>query len=266
MKSRLVPWMVLLTFVSSCPVMAAASGADKELEACIRNNAPESTAIQQIHLKTVDQMFEEKVLDATVYWKQLPDGNSNLLAVFEEPEDISGSRLLFLEKKPNKEIYLYMPALLKIRRITSSRLSSSMYGMDFSYEDFQWLYNMLATATSEQRADVSLDGEPVYVLAVVPDDASGSKYEEVVSYFEKKSCVIRKVEFYEEGGKLRKVLSADPGAVKQINGMLIPHVFQMRDLKKKTETGLTVNSVRLDPVIPDSIFDPAQLKDTHGIE
>ncbi|MFC1773941.1 outer membrane lipoprotein-sorting protein [Pseudomonadota bacterium] len=266
MKLRLAPWMVLLTLVSSCPVIAAASGVDKEIEDCIRKNAPQSTAIQHIRLSSMDDMFEEKILDATVYWKQLPDGNSDLLAVFEEPSDISGSRLLFLEKKPDKEIYLYMPAFFKVRRITSSRIASSMYGMDFSYEDFQWLYNMLATATSEQRPDAILDGEPVYVLAVVPVDASGSKYEEVVSYFEKKSCVIRKVEFYEDGRKLRKILSAAPGAVKQVSGMLIPHVFQMKDLKKKSETELVITSVRLDPVIPDSIFDPAQLKEPHGIE
>ena len=83
------------------------------------------------------------------------------------------------------------------------------------------------------------------MLAVVPDDASGSKYEEVVSYFEKKSCVIRKVEFYEKGKVLRKILSADPDAVKQINGMLIPHVFLMRDLKKNSETELTVTECKL---------------------
>jgi hypothetical protein len=266
MKLSLVPGVLIITLWSVFPFVTEASNIDPELEACIRKNAPQSTAIQNIRLSSMDDMFEEKVLEATVYWKQLPDGNSDLLAVFDEPSDISGSRLLFLEKKPDKEIYLYMPALLKVRRITSSRVSSSMYGMDFSYEDFQWLYNMLATATSEQRPDVILDGEPVYVLAVVPVEASGSKYEEVVSYFEKKSCVIRKVEFYEGDRKLRKILSAAPGGVKQVNGMFIPHVFQMKDLKKKSETDLVITSVRLDTVIPDSIFDPAQLKKPHGIE
>lgn len=266
MKLSLVPGMLVIMLVSIFPFVTVASNIDAEVEACIRKNAPESTAIQQIRLRTVNQMFEEKIIDATVYWKRLPDGNSDLLTVFEEPEDISGSRLLFLEKKPDKEIYLYMPALFKVRRISSKRISSSMYGMNFSYEDFQWLYNMLETATSEQRPDALLDGEPVYVLAVVPEDSASSKYEEVVSYFEKESCVIRRVEFYEKGRKLRKILSADSDAVKRVNGVLIPHAFQMSDLKKKGETDLTVISVRVDPVIPDSVFDPAELKNPSGIE
>jgi hypothetical protein len=266
MKVRMAPWAVLLVLMSTHPQESAASGIDPEVESCIRKNAPEATAIQDIRLRSQGPMFEEKILTAKVYWKHLPDGNSDLLAVFDEPEDISGSRLLFLEKKPENEIYLYMPALFKVRRITSGRISSSMYGMDFSYEDFQWLYNMLSTARSEQRPDVVVDGEPMYVLAVVPVEASGSKYQEVVSYFDKKSCVIRKVEFYGEDQKLSKVLTADPAAVKPVSGLLIPHAFRMRDLKKDSETELAVTRVDIDPAIPDAVFDPAQLKESRGIE
>ena len=265
-KSRMASWGVLFALLSFHPGKGIAAGIDPEVEACIRRNAPQATAIQDIRLRSQGPMFEEKILTAKVYWKHLADGNSDLLAVFDEPEDISGSRLLFLEKKPENEIYLYMPALFKVRRITSGRISSSMYGMDFSYEDFQWLYNMLSTAHSEQRADVAVDGEPMYVLAVVPAQASGSKYEEVLSYFDKKSCVIRKVEFYGDERKLRKVLSADPAAVKRVSGILVPHVFRMRDLKKNSETELTVTRVDIDPPIPDTVFDPAHLKESRGIE
>lgn len=265
-KLSMTPGMVALTLLSICLISTAASGIDTEVEACIRKNAPESTAIQHIRLRSEGPMLEERILHATVYWKHYPDGNSDLLAVFEEPEEISGSRLLFLEKKPNKEIYLYMPGPFKVRRITSSRISSSMYGMDFSYEDFQWLYSMLATTVPEQRPDVLLGGEPIYVLAVGPATASGSKYEEVVFYFEKKSCVIRKVEFYEGGQELRKVLSADPKAVKRVNGIFVPHTFRMQDLKKDSETELVVTEVQVDPPIPDSFFDPMQLKEAHGIK
>jgi hypothetical protein len=211
-------------------------------------------------------MFEEKVLAAKVYTKHHPDGNSDVLAVFDEPEDISGSRILFLEKKPENEIYLYMPALFKVRRITSGRISSSMYGMDFSYEDFQWLYNMLSTARSEQRADAVLDGEPVYVLAIIPAEASASMYEEVVSYFDMKTCVIRKVEFYQKDRKLRKELLVDPHAVKRVGGILVPHLFRMRDLKRNSETELKVTRVEIDPPITDTLFDPLHLKESRGLE
>ena len=266
MNPRMPPWVALLALMLTHSGKSAAAGIDPAVESCIRKNAPQATTIQDIRLTSQGPMFEEKVLTARVYWKQLADGNSNLLAVFDEPEDISGSRLLFLEKKPENEIYLYMPALLKVRRITSGRISSSMYGMDFSYEDFQWLYNMLSTASSQQRPEGVLDGQPVYVLAVVPLETSGSRYEEVVSYFDKKSCVIRKVEFYGSDRKLTKVLTADPAAVKRVDGILVPHIFRMQDLKKDSETDLAVTRVDIDPPISDTVFDPAQLKESKGVD
>jgi hypothetical protein len=138
--------------------------------------------------------------------------------------------------------------------------------MDFSYEDFQWLYNMLSTAVAEQRPDAVINDEPMYVIAIVPGDVKGSLYESILAYFDKNSCVMRKVEFYEAGNKLRKDLLTDTAEIKKVNGILVPHKFIMRDLKEESETELTVVKVQVDPALNDSLFDPAQLKDSRGSE
>ncbi len=266
MKPIITIRIMVLVFLFAPAINALASNIDPEIEACIRKNAPKSTTFQHIKLKSEGQYFEEEeTLSTKVYWKHNPSGTSNLLAVFDEPDDILGSRLLFLEKESGNEIYLYMPALFKVRRITSGRISSSMYGSDFSYEDFQWMYNMLSTAVSEQREDAVINGESMYVFAVIPSEGEKSLYEKIFSYFDKKTCVIRKVEFYEQGNKLRKVLLTDVSAIKAVNGILIPHKLLMRDIKNETETELTVVKVKVDPPIKDALFDPAQLKD-HYIE
>lgn len=267
MIPKAVSRYVLLSLVCLCPLHSSvATALDPEIEACIRKNAPDSSTIQHIRLRSQGRMFEEKILTAKTYWKRVPAGTSNLLAVFEDPEEIRGSRLLFLENNSGNEIYLYMPGLFKARRISSNRVASSVYGMDFSYNDLHWLYNMLSTAVSEQREDTEINGEAVYVLAATTGEPGSSGYETVISYFEKSSCVIRQVEFYEKGGKLRKRLLAQPGGVKHIDGMKIPHSFLMQDLEKKSETELTVTAVDIDPDIADTAFDPARLKDFSGLE
>jgi len=140
-----------------------------------------------------------------------------------------------------------------------------MYGMDFSYEDFQFMYNMMATAVSEQRPDTVIDGVPMYVFAIAPGGGEKSLYEKIYSYFDKKTCVVQKVEFFEQGGKLRKVLDTVPDSIKEVNGILIPHKFQMRDIKEKSKTELNVISVSVDVPVDDSLFDPALLKEHRGI-
>lgn len=267
MKFRIVVQNIILAFLFAHSLNVQAYDIDPEIESCIKKNAPKSTTIERIRLTSEGLMFEdEEVLSAKIYWKHNnSEGTSNLLTIFDEPDDILGSRLLFLEKKAGNEIYLYMPALFKVRRITSDRISSSMYGMDFSYEDFQWMYNMLSTAISEQRADEKINGELMHVFAVVPQESKGSRYETILSYFDKKTCVIRKVEFFEPGNKLRKVLVTDADQIKMVDGILVPHKFLMRDVKKESETELTVISVSVDPPISDALFDPAQLKEHRGI-
>jgi len=265
-KLRCIIRSIVLTFLLLHNINALAFDIDPELKACIKKNAPKSTLIERIRLTSEGWMYEdEAALSAKVYWQHNLEESSNILAVFDEPDDILGSRLLFLEKKTGNEIYLYMPALFKVRRITSDSISSSMYGMDFSYEDLQWMYNMLSTAISEQRADVVIDGESMYVFAVSPQEKKGSKYETILSYFDKKTCVIRQVEFFEQGNKLRKVLSAEPKQIKMVDGLHIPHKYVMRDVKEESETVLTVISVVPDKPIPKSLFDPAQLKEHRGI-
>jgi hypothetical protein len=260
-----------LTILFACTVTAQAIEINPEIEACIRKNAPESTSIESIRLTSKGRVYgmnveEDKVLSAKIYWKyNHQEGTSNLLAVFDQPDDILGSRLLFLEKKSGNEIYLYMPALFKVRRITSDRISSSMYGMDFSYEDFQWMYNMLTTAATEQLPDTQINGEAMYVFAVIPQQSKGSMYEKILSYFDRKTCVIRKVEFYEQGNKLRKELTADPARIKAVEGKLIPEKFLMRDEKDNSETTMIVTSVSVDPPVADDLFDPALLKEHRDI-
>ena len=149
---------------------------DPQLEACIRKNEPESSAVQQIEMRSVDRAGYEKTLAADIYLKRFPDETSRLIAYFREPDDIIGTRLLVIEKAAGNEMYMYMPSLFKIRRISSKRIASSMYGSDFSYEDIERFYAMLSTEQPVQMPDAQLDGSPMYVLETRPAEDSATTH------------------------------------------------------------------------------------------
>ena len=266
MKLRATIRGVTLALLFAHAINVLASDIDPKIEQCIRKNTPKATAVEKIRLTSEGSMYEEEqVLSAKVYWKHSSTGTSNMLALFDEPYDISGTRLLFLEKESENEIYLYMPALSKVRRINSDKMSSSMYGMDFSYEDFQFMYSMMATAVTKQQPDAVINGNPMYVFTIAPAEGEKSLYETIYSYLDKKSCIVQKVEFYERGNKLRKVLVTEPASIKTVNGIQVPHKFLMSDIKKGSETELTIISVNIDTPINDLLFDPVQLKEHRDI-
>jgi len=77
---------------------------------------------------------------------------------------------------------------------------------------------------------------------------------------------VRKVEFFEAGARLRKVLWVDPDKVRPVGGIRVPHEYRMNDIRDKTETRMTVRDVRLDIPVADTIFDHTRLKDFRGLD
>ena len=56
--------------------------------------------------------------------------------VFNEPADVKGTALLtFSHKSDDDDQWLYLPALKRVKRITSSNKSGSFMGSEFAYED-----------------------------------------------------------------------------------------------------------------------------------
>jgi outer membrane lipoprotein-sorting protein len=240
-----------------CQVCAAA-GLPAAIESCMRGNLPESTSVQSIELRARDRSHYESVLQADVFLKRNGDGNARILLYFREPVDIRGARFLVVQKQADKDMYIYMPSLFKVRRITSRQISNSMMGTDFSYEDFERLQGVLPDLQAEQQEDMLLGGRPVYVLVGHPAGDSG--YEKITSYIDKESCIALRTELYEHGDQLRKQLTVDPSDLRKRNGIWFPSELLMKDLRDKTETRLKVTNLKLDVQLPDGLFDETRLK------
>ncbi len=238
---------------------------EPQVEACVRKNTPKTTSIQKIELRSTDRMGYEKTLVSDIYLKRFPDEMTRLLAYFREPDDIAGTRLLLIENPPENEIYMYMPALFKIRRISSKRISSSMYGSDFSYEDIERFYGMLSTEQPVQMPDILIKGKSMYALETRPAEDSGSMYESVVSYFDKQDCVLQRVDFFESGKKLRKQLIVDAASITTTGNIKLPHKITMSDVRNKTITQLIIKQVEFDIPLTDETFNAEHLKIFRGI-
>ncbi len=75
------------------------------------------------------RVFENRVLEQT------GDGDKSLI-VFRRPRDIRGTALLtFTHKTGNDDQWLYLPALKRVKRISSSNRSGAFVGSEFAYED-----------------------------------------------------------------------------------------------------------------------------------
>ena len=67
---------------------------------------------------------------------EVPEDGDKSLFVFDEPLDVQGTALLVHAKREGADDqWLYLPALNRVKRISSSNRSGSFMGSEFAYED-----------------------------------------------------------------------------------------------------------------------------------
>lgn len=157
------------------------------------------------------------------------------LVLFNTPRDIEGTALLSHAKILDADDqWLYLPALKRVKRISSSNKSGPFVGSEFAFEDFTSLelnkfeYTFVGTeACGALQCDV-VQRTPRY---------ENSGYTKQIAWFDQTDFQIRKVEFYDRRGDLLKVLEFD-NYRRYDNGVWRAHRLTMSNVQTNKQTDL----------------------------
>ena len=252
-------WILGLLTALYLPAVSADEALDHVVK-CMERNVPAKTSVQRIEFRARDRLGEEQVTRAKISGKRFDDGFLRLLLRFYEPTEMRGSALLIFERKDGNEMFLYTPELGRTRRMTARSAAGSLFGTDFSYEDFERFQGIHSRSKEERRPDAVLDERPVYVLASTPGPEEESPYELVLSFISQDTCVALKIESYEPGGRLRKVITTDPSQLMQEGGIWVAREVLVKDLRDETQTRMLVEEIEVDQPLPDKRFRLAELE------
>jgi hypothetical protein len=248
----------LLALLAGGPA-AAAAGDVEEVLACVRKNAPRSALVQVVELVSVDRNGRERVQGGKLSAKRGADGVGRLLLRVEEPPDLRGSAFLWIQKPKGSEIFVYLPEMKKVRRVSSRQLRGKLLGTDFSYEEIARI-GAPGEGEAKRLPDGEKDGRPVFVLEATPDKESGSAYTRVTSFVDRETCVPLEVAFFGEGAAPEKLISVDPTRITKEGEVHVPRLVRARDLAKGTESRLVTHAVEVDPELPDEMFSSSRLE------
>jgi len=136
--------------------------------------------------------------------EQQNDGDKSL-TVFDKPRDVKGTAFLsYSHTTGADDQWLYMPALKRVKRISSRNKSGPFMGSEFAFEDFssfelnKYRYNFLG---EEQLA-----GKDCYKVEQFPMDEN-SGYTRRVVWVDKEEYLEQQVEFYDRKNSLLKTLT-----------------------------------------------------------
>jgi hypothetical protein len=180
-------------------------------------------SVSEATFTLISKTGQERVRKTAAVTKLQANGVDNMQLIrFLSPPDVRGTAILLIEHSDrDDDIWVYLPALKKVRRLVSSNKRDSFAGTDFSYGDVighkvgEWEHRLVG--------EEPVDGQACYVVESVPRMEAvkvSAGYARRRSWIRKDNFVMAKGEYWDQAGQPLKTIRAgsvqlvDPGRQK----------------------------------------------------
>jgi len=131
------------------------------------------------------------------------DGDKSL-TIFDEPKDVKGTAsLTFSHSTTADEQWLYLPALKRVKRISSKNKSGPFMGSEFAFEDIS--SQEVDKYTYKFLREEDLNGRKTFVVESIPT-YENSGYTRLINWIDQQEYYPVKTEFYDRKSSLLKTL------------------------------------------------------------
>ena len=132
------------------------------------------------------------------------DGDKGL-SIFDEPKDVRGTAFLsFSHIEGNDDQWLFLPAIKRVKRISSSNKSGPWMASEFAYEDLS-SFEVEKYDYKFIRED-EIDGDKVFVIELYPK-YNNSGYSKTISWLDQDHYRVRKIEYFDKKEDRLKVMT-----------------------------------------------------------
>jgi outer membrane lipoprotein-sorting protein len=182
--------------------------------------------------------------------KDLGDVEKKIM-FFMSPADVKNTSFMNWSYDSDKadDQWIYLPALKKVKRISSDSKSDYFMGSDFTYDDLG--DRKLDADIHQLLREETVDGKTCYVVKSVSKDED-YMYSKTITWIQKDNFVGVKKEFYDEDEELLKILTIKK--VEKISGFWIVSESEMKNVQKKHSTKIQLSDIKVNTGVPASKF------------
>lgn len=214
------------------------------------------TTLSMILTNSHGQTSTRKLRLATLENLKKNEGDKSL-TVFDHPRDINGTAFLSFTKilDPDDQ-WLYLPALKRVKRISSSNKSGPFVGSEFAYEDLvsfevgKYTYKWVADEQCGEQTCYVVERYPLY---------ENSGYTRQVTWVDQQEYRVHKVEFYDRKEALLKTL-VQSKYEQYLDQYWRPLQMEMKNHQTGKETILTFEPYEFRVGLNEGAFTPNRLK------
>jgi len=256
MKIQVITTLIGFFLLNSL-VLAEGAGAGLDLAKKVyyREDGNDSVAFGKMVLIEKGHKPRERVTTTYTQEKQL--GEVKTLIRFSAPANVKHTSLLGMDTPDgNNNQWLFLPALGKVRKISSERKGGRFVGSDVYYEDMQDRHpdrdshKLLGTKT--------IKGATCQMLESVPKPDDNSHYSKKLSCIHLKTLLPLNVDFYIDD---QLVKSWQTVKMKKIQGYWTIIESLITDAKSSHQTRLITKNITYDQNLSDALFSRQVLED-----
>jgi hypothetical protein len=185
--------------------------------------------------------------------RSFPDGSEKRIIRFLEPADVKGTGILIYDNRDSQdEMWIYLPALKKTRRIVSSEKGKGFMNSEFSNSDMTSPtlsdFNHKHTSGSGENNQWIIESTPV---SAEKEDEYG--YSKKISFLNTETSQIKKMEFYNFNNQLFKTIE-----IKEVQ-LLGEGKYIIKDMKASNLSNGRSSEIQMDKIttnvtVENSVF------------
>jgi outer membrane lipoprotein-sorting protein len=254
-KNMMIGAAVLFAVLGMSGLAAAQMSGEEVMEQVyFRHNGDQMSAELSMVITNSRGSTRERTIQQ---YRSNEDGVEKKIMFFTSPADVRDTSFLSWSYDDGRadDQWIYLPALRRVKRISSDSKSDSFMGSDFTYDDMGERHP--DADTHRVLRQETYDGQECYVVESIPV-SSDEAFSKMVSWIIKDEWIGLKREYYDAGGDIYKQLEIN--SYEKIDGYWVITDMKMSNLEKGSSTRIQMNDVAFDENRPDSFFSERQMK------
>jgi len=250
MKNLKTTALLLLLAIISTGISAQNLTGQKIIEnVYYRSTGDDGTSELSMHL--IDSRNNERVRKIKQFSKDYGKEEKSIM-FFLSPADVKNTSFMnwsYDDPGKDDDQWIYLPALRKVKRISSDSKDDYFMGSDFTYDDLgdrhpdEDVHKLLREET--------IDGKPCYVVESVSKDQD-YMYSKTITWVIKDVWIGLKKEFYDEDGDLLKVLKVKK--YEKIKDYWVISNTEMKNIQDDHTTKMKLSNIQVDIGVDDMKF------------
>lgn len=248
--------LALIALMTVLGTVSAAKLSGAEIMEKVYNRETGDSRTSNLEMILINRQGAERVREIKQYEKDFGEVEKKIM-FFVSPADVRNTSFMnwSYDSEQSDDQWIFLPALNKVKRISSENKSDYFMGSDFTYDDLG--DRTLAEDKHKLIGEETINGREVYVVENIPV-AEDELYSRTVTYVWQDNWIGLKKEFYDQEGELLKVLTVNE--IEKIDGILTIMDNEMHNLQSEHRTILKTSQVEYNSEVDENLFSERMMK------